>query len=52
MSFLFKGSGTYAHIVKYTGVFGGVQMLSILATLVRNKFTALLIGPFGMGLSS
>ncbi|MGN1375780.1 MAG: oligosaccharide flippase family protein [Prevotella sp.] len=52
MSFLLKGSGSYAHIIKYTGVFGGVQMLNILATVVRNKFTALLIGPFGMGLSS
>lgn len=42
----------YGHVLKYTGVFGGVQGLNILVSLVRNKFVALLLGPSGMGLVS
>lgn len=45
-------SNTYSHILKYTGLFGGVQMLSILVSLVRNKLVALILGPYGMGLLS
>lgn len=41
---------SYSHILKYTGIFGGVQGLSILIGLVRNKFAALLLGTAGMGL--
>ena len=44
--------GNYGHILKYTGVFGGVQGLNILMGLVRNKLVALLLGPEGMGLAS
>lgn len=47
-----KNKDEYTHILKYTGMFGGVQGLSILITLVRNKFVALLLGPAGMGLVS
>ncbi|MGI6232589.1 MAG: oligosaccharide flippase family protein [Prevotella sp.] len=43
---------TYAHILKYTSLFGGVQGLSILIGVVRNKCVALLLGPDGMGLVS
>ncbi len=43
---------SYAHILKYAGVFGGVQGLNILIGLVRNKLVALLLGPSGMGLAS
>lgn len=43
---------SYGHVLKYTGVFGGVQGLSILVSLVRNKLVALLLGPEGMGLVS
>lgn len=42
----------YAHIIKYTGLFGGVQGLNILVALVRNKLVALLLGPTGVGLLS
>ena len=42
----------YAHILKYTGLFGGVQGLNIMIGLVRNKFVALILGPEGMGLIS
>ena len=42
----------YGHILKYTGIFGGVQGLNIVIGLVRNKLIALLLGPSGMGLAS
>lgn len=42
----------YSHIIKYTGLFGGIQGLSILVGLVRNKLVAIILGPQGMGLSS
>ena len=47
-----SGKQSYTHILKYTGMFGGVQGLNIAITLVRNKFVALLLGPAGMGLAS
>ncbi len=43
---------SYTHIFKYTSLFGGVQGLNILISLVRNKFVAVLLGPVGMGLIS
>lgn len=42
----------YGHILKYTGIFGGVQGINILIGLVRNKIVAMLLGPQGMGLTS
>lgn len=42
----------YSHVLKYAGIFGGVQGLNILLGLVRNKIVALLLGPMGMGLAS
>lgn len=42
----------YTHVLKYTGIFGGVQGLNIIIGLVRNKLVALLLGPSGMGLVS
>lgn len=41
---------SYSHILKYTSIFGGVQMLNILIGLLRNKLVALILGPMGMGL--
>ena len=41
---------SYGHVLKYTGIFGGVQGLNILISIIRNKVTALLLGPSGMGL--
>lgn len=43
---------SYNHVLKYAGLFGGVQGLNILMGLVRNKFIAILLGPSGMGLAS
>ena len=42
----------YHHILKYTSIFGGVQGLNVVVSLVRNKFVALILGPSGMGLVS
>ncbi|MBM6992664.1 MAG: oligosaccharide flippase family protein [Prevotella sp.] len=43
---------SYSHILKYTGLFGGVQGLNILVGIVRNKLVAMILGPDGMGLVS
>lgn len=47
-----NSENSYSHILKYTGLLGGVQGLNILVGVVRNKFTALFLGPSGMGLLS
>ena len=47
-----ESKNSYSHVLKYTGIFGGVQGLNILIGLVRNKLVALLLGPSGMGLVS
>ena len=38
--------------MKYTSIFGGIQVLNILIGIVRNKFVAMILGPGGMGLLS
>lgn len=43
---------SYSHVLKYTGLFGGVQGLNILMGLLRNKVVAVLLGPAGMGLAA
>lgn len=43
---------SYSHILKYTGLFGGVQGVGILVGIVRNKLIAVILGPQGMGLVS
>ncbi len=47
-----KTTDSYSHVLKYTGIFGGVQGLNIVVSLVRNKLVAVLLGPNGMGLVS
>lgn len=42
----------YKHILKYTGIFGSVQGLNVLISLVRNKLVAVILGADGMGLAS
>jgi len=42
----------YSHILKYTSLFGSVQGIIILISLVRNKAMALLLGASGMGFNS
>lgn len=41
---------TYDHIVKYTGLFGGVQGVNLLINIIRNKVTACFLGSAGVGL--
>ena len=45
-------TGSYSHILKYTGLFGSVQGMNILVGIVRNKLVATILGPSGMGLIS
>lgn len=44
-------SDAYDHIIKYTGLFGGVQGLTALITIVRTKLVSLLLGPTGFGIN-
>ena len=41
----------YRNIFKSTFLFGGSQVISLLVSLVRNKFAAVLLGASGMGLN-
>ena len=43
---------SYQHVLKYTGLFGGVQGLIILIGLVRNKAMAVLLGAGGLGFNA
>ena len=43
---------SYDHVLKYTGIFGGVQGLKMLVSVVRVKLTAYILGSWGMGLIS
>lgn len=43
---------SYKNIFKASGLFGGVQGLSIILNLVRTKLVAILLGPAGIGLNS
>ena len=45
-----KAASTLDHVLKYTGVFGGVQGLNILMSVVRTKLTSYLLGPIGFAL--
>ena len=45
-----KREGMSKVILKAMGIFGGVQVLNILCSLVRNKLVAIWIGPAGVGL--
>jgi O-antigen/teichoic acid export membrane protein len=47
-----KRDDSYSHVLKFTSLFGGVQVLSIMIGLVRNKAMALLLGASGMGFNA
>ena len=42
---------SYRKIMKATSIFGGVQVFKILIAVFRAKIIAVLLGPFGMGIS-
>jgi O-antigen/teichoic acid export membrane protein len=41
---------SYRQIIKATSLFGGVQIFSIIISIIRSKFVALFLGPNGMGI--
>ena len=43
---------SYRNVLNATSLFGGVQVINIIISLIRSKAIALLIGPLGMGISS
>jgi O-antigen/teichoic acid export membrane protein len=43
---------SYDHVLKYTGIFGGVQGLKMLVNVLRVERTAVILGSIGMGLIS
>ena len=45
-----KREGMSRIILKAMGIFGGVQVLNILCSVIRTKLVALWIGPLGVGL--
>lgn len=45
-----KVQSSYRQIFKTTSLFGGVQVFTILISIVRSKFIAVLLGPTGMGI--
>lgn len=46
-----ESSKSYKQIFKSTSLFGGVQVITIVVTIIRSKFIALLLGPVGIGIS-
>lgn len=44
-------SDAYDRIIKYTGLFGGVQGIVALITVVRAKLVSIILGPTGFGIS-
>ncbi len=41
---------SYRQIFKATSLFGGVQVINIIVSVIRSKFVAILLGPSGMGI--
>ncbi len=46
-----ESQSTFKQIIKATSIFGGVQVFSILLSIVRTKLIAVLLGPIGIGIS-
>lgn len=43
---------SYRSIIKSTSIFGGVQLIQIIISIIKVKFLAVLLGPKGMGISN
>lgn len=41
---------SYKQIFKSTSIFGGSQLFTIISGIIRSKFTAIILGPSGLGL--
>jgi len=46
-----ENQSSYRQIFKATSLFGGVQVFTILISIIRSKFIAVLLGPTGMGIA-
>lgn len=46
-----KQKSSYHQILNATIIFGGVQFINIIISIIRSKFIAVLIGPIGIGIS-
>lgn len=46
-----KDQTSYRQIFKATSLFGGVQVFTIIISIIRTKFIAVLLGPTGMGIA-
>ncbi len=46
-----ENNNSYKQILKATSLFGGVQVYNILIAIIRSKFIAILLGPYGMGIA-
>lgn len=44
-------SDAYDRIIKYTGLFGGVQGIVTLVTVIRTKLVSMILGPTGFGIN-
>jgi O-antigen/teichoic acid export membrane protein len=44
------GQSSHKQILKSTGILGGVQIVTILTRVLRNKIIAVLLGPMGVGI--
>lgn len=42
---------SYRQVLKSTSLFGGVQVVNIVISIIRSKFVAILLGPMGMGIA-
>lgn len=42
---------SYKQILKATSIFGGVQVINIVISIIRSKFIAVLLGPVGIGIA-
>lgn len=42
----------YRNILKGTAVFGGVQVFNIIINIIKGKLIAVILGPYGMGVSA
>jgi O-antigen/teichoic acid export membrane protein len=45
-----ESNSSYKSIFKATSLFGGVQVYQILISIIKSKFVALLLGPYGVGI--
>ncbi|MBR2397071.1 MAG: polysaccharide biosynthesis C-terminal domain-containing protein, partial [Bacteroidaceae bacterium] len=46
-----RETDSYDRIIKYTGLFGGVQGIVVLINIVRTKLVSMLLGPTGFGIT-